>query len=269
MPRLNKTDWLLDSLIRPVTLFDNLPVMEEAIARFRIHDYVVHEFDCSGHESQEAMFNAVLRSVDIIKQGYTYKNIQAIQFWDLLRDIKIPEESGVVLAFKHFDNFHRRIPESGQQMLSSIAREHFYWLRHGLRLVVCVHSNERNLELEPLLTIRADWNKQATFTELADRRLAKSHKYFAAMKEVHEWLRSHVKSRLKMGTLNRALFDVTSTETVNALVDLDLDASEMIRLLQDYDFSPFEVSEEELKSGSQPRRAASLPILPTPEFGAE
>ena len=265
MPRINKTDWLLESLMGPIILFDNLPTMEEAIARFRRHDYVVHEFDCSQHQSQETMFNAVLHSIGCLREDHFYKNIQTIQFWDLLRDIKISEESGVVLAFKNFDDFYGRLPESGQQMLSSIAREHFYELRHGLRLITLAHSENRGLKLEPLLTIKAQWSKHTTFTEEADRRAAMLRKYLSAHKEARDWADSQIESMPRLA-VQKALLDVTGASSIDALLEMELDGAEMIRLLQDYDFTPYIVSEDKEKAarGEQRRRAASPSSAPEP-----
>lgn len=170
MSKMQETDWRLERLFRAVALFDQLHVLEEAMQRFRKHEWVAHEFDCKEYAAQEQLLSAVLQEMGILQPGYVYKNIKMIQFWDLLRGAQVPEKTGLVLAFKQLDAFRPEYPEFVQELLQSTAREHYYQIKRGLRFMTCVHFANRNIKLESLMSIEASWNEQPSFSEEADKK---------------------------------------------------------------------------------------------------
>lgn len=167
---MKQTDWRIEQLFQAVALFDQIHILDQAIERFRKHDWVVHEFDCATYANQEELMNDVLHKTEVFGSEHTYKNIKMIQFWDLLCEAHVPEETGLALAFKNFDSFKPKYPEFFDEFFSSLSLEHYARLKRGQRWMVCAHLNDRTIRFKPVLTVDASWNSQKGFDDEADRR---------------------------------------------------------------------------------------------------
>lgn len=139
--------------------------MEKALAFLRRFGWTVFEFDCRVYDSQERIYNAVLRALGNRPADYWYKDIQHIQFWDLLRDINVSMSVGINLAFKHVDDLNRTSPDCVQSLVQSIAGEHLYRLRRGQYLTACVHLQDPSITFEPRTVVTAEWNKTHHWTD--------------------------------------------------------------------------------------------------------
>lgn len=229
-----RTEFRIEQIFYPVVLFEELEVLDDALSYLRDRSYVAHEIDCRKLQTPEAIMNDVLRQMGILNADYTYENIKDIQFWDLLRGAEVPEDSGLILAFKYFSDFHSTYPEDAQAVLNSIAREHLHQMRRGRRFWVCAHCKDRTLKLEPVLTLQAAWNRQAWSAE----ELARSEKVGARLQARWE-ARAVLEKRfpaIGFREFDKALLEVTEARDFNALLDMDLSAEDIVRLLQHYNF---------------------------------
>lgn len=158
-----KDDWKTYQLFRygPVSLFYKSEVLQEAIEHLSERAYILPEFDCRDCESEAALFNAILLRLEIIKQEYV--GIRGIQFWDLLGEIKVPDESGVVLVLRHFDVFHRAFSSAAQGLLESVADYHYRKIWFGLRFKAFVQTDDPTLEIGFLKALTARWNDKEQF----------------------------------------------------------------------------------------------------------
>lgn len=238
---MKETDWRIERLFRAVALFDEIQVLEEAILRLKKHNWLVYEFNCEDYDSQEAFLNAILHRMGLMDLDYVYKNIRMIQFWDLFRNTQEPEESGVALVFKYFHAFEPQYPEFFQELLGVMAREHYYQLRHGSRFMACVHLADRSVKFEPIFTIQASWNEQSSFNEEADSKWEEIRRNLAALSEAKKWLNEHGYPELRSRTLNKALQQVTGATDSSTLLQMNLDALEIVRLLQEFDYGSLNV----------------------------
>ncbi|HEX8464032.1 MAG TPA: hypothetical protein VF627_05375 [Abditibacterium sp.] len=241
MSKIEKLDWRIERLFRAVALFDQLHVLEEAIQRFKKHNWTVHEFDCRSYSSTEEFLNAILQAMGIVRPGHVYKNIKMIQFWDLLRYVEMPEENGLALAFNYLNEFRPEYPEFFQELLSSIAREHHYQLKRGLRFMACAHLTDRDIKFETLYIIKAEWNEQPSFSEEADKKVEKLTNYIKEMAEARSWLQenSGFNSKHQKFNFEKALLYITGAINRDALIEMDLRSPDMIRLLQRLDLNDF------------------------------
>ncbi len=99
--------------------------------------------------------------------------------------------------------------------------------------------------------IRAQWNKREDFTEEADKRAARFQKHFESYKEARAWLNEQFGIELRNRNFFKALYEVTGATDGNNLIEMELDADQMIQLLQNYDFEQFNTPEgEQSKSDS-------------------
>ncbi len=151
-------EWQTYQLFRygPVSLFYKPPVLQEAIHLLQEQNYIIHQFDCRDYDSEAALFNAILLRLNIIEKDY--EGIKTVAFWDLLIEAKVPDESGLILVFTHFDVLHRNFPDCAQELLEIIAGYHYKWLWFGQRFKAFVQTDDPRIEFTPLGAHLPYWN---------------------------------------------------------------------------------------------------------------
>jgi RNAse (barnase) inhibitor barstar len=130
----------------PVTLYRSREVLAEHVAWLRQHSYAVHEFDCSGWSSEEDFHDAASQMLGF--PSYYGRNLDA--FNDCLCGIAVPEEGGIVLAFRSFDVLHRLLPKPAWHILDIVARWSRFFLLTGRRMMALVQSDDPGLRIEPV-----------------------------------------------------------------------------------------------------------------------
>jgi RNAse (barnase) inhibitor barstar len=130
----------------PVSLYRSRDVLQEHCCWLSRHGYRVHLLDCSGWRSEDDFHDAASRTLGF--PDYYGRNLDA--FNDCLCGIDIPEESGVVLAFRAFDVLHRLSPDRAWHILDIIARWSRFFLLIGKRLMALVQSDDADLRIKPV-----------------------------------------------------------------------------------------------------------------------
>jgi hypothetical protein len=235
MLEIKDMDWLLQLLLHPINLFEKIAVFDEAVDRFKRHGYISHEFDCRKFHSQEDILNAILHALGGVTPDYIYKNIQPIQFWDLLHIPEFGQERGALLAFSHFDTFYRLDPECGQELLDILAGRHYSELKRGNRLIICAHCEDRTLKLQPVLTIEAKWTSIDGFStdkDISRERFTKSMEWCT---EVGKQVEAEIGLQLRSIGVAMALNRMTETEDITRFPDTNLTIEEAVKLIKDYE----------------------------------
>lgn len=238
---MKPTAQILDMFFRAVALFNDLAAIEEAIKRFREEAWTVHEFDCAQFTSQESFLNDILHRTGSLESGHTYESINMLQFRDLLRGYDVPEDTGMLLAFKNLDSFPVGYPEFFQELLQTLACEHYRLLKsRGARFMVCAHIANRSKEFDPLYTIKAEWVTRTYFSKeseaIAELAIANAARHRNAMREAIARLEKDGKPYLSIQRLTEALRQVTGVTEPDALAAMNLEAVEIVRLTADFDF---------------------------------
>lgn len=262
-------EWKIERLFQPVVIFNELQVLVDAMSYLKERGYIVHEIDCRALQTPDAICNEVLQKLGNLPVDFSISYSSGMEFWSLVAP-DVPPESGMALAFKHFDDFHSASPGWAQTVASILARHHFALMRRGLRFMMAAHC-EHEIELEPLMTVSRRQNTQkwdAASVEKFERRLANRR----AMQAAHEEIARRFPG-LKRQTFDAALRDLTG-DSSTAPGMMDLSADDITRLLQGYDFDSAMRREREIERNRQALDAAYRilaerhPILPAPTFVA-
>ena len=162
MASFDETTWREEKeilrLFNPVTLFFDIRVLEEAVQRFKERQYVIYEFDCRDYELKlkgEILHDILLR-LGLVEETEEHPNF--MWFCDVLSEVEVPKESGLVLVFKHFDKFDDSFAETAQRMLQEAAKKHFQHLQFGLRFITLVQIDASLFHIEPIYVVKARWN---------------------------------------------------------------------------------------------------------------
>jgi RNAse (barnase) inhibitor barstar len=147
---------------RPETLSDDLKW-------FAANGYRITEFDAGGWKSEEQMHDT-LKS-ELAFPDYYGKNLDALNecIWD---DVVVPDEGGLVLAFRHFDHFARTVQidradgrNFAESVLNVFARAVRYHMLFGRRLIIVVQSDDPLIRFDNLAAVPADWNPREWLTQ--------------------------------------------------------------------------------------------------------
>ena len=87
---------------------------------------------------------------------YYGENLDA--FDDCIDDKYNERYKGLVLAFRHYDNFIEEDKEFGEAILDILACKSREWLVFGRKLIVLLQSDNPDLELSKLGGISPSWN---------------------------------------------------------------------------------------------------------------
>ena len=114
--------------------------------------YKVIRFDCSSWKSLQDCARDVSAKLDFQWQG----NLNALN--DLLSDIQIPFESGLIISFLGFEKLQKLEPDIAWPMLDMLANNARRHLLFGKRLICMVQVDEPRTSFEPVGAQRVNWN---------------------------------------------------------------------------------------------------------------
>jgi RNAse (barnase) inhibitor barstar len=137
-----------------ITLYYRPALLDEDIGWLQRHGYRVHQFDCSGWESDAAFHDAVSEALGF--PGYYGRNIHA--FNDCLCDIEVPDEGGCALVFRRYDHFASAEPEFAQAVLEDIQGNSRRLALWGKRLLAILQSDDPCLSFQPVGACSVMWN---------------------------------------------------------------------------------------------------------------
>ncbi|RYG65430.1 hypothetical protein EON80_17370, partial [bacterium] len=157
-PEAPGMDHLLQQLLNPVNLFEKLGSFEAATQRARRLGYRVYEFDCQAYRSEDDILKAVAQAFGGQSAPSVSGTTDPEQYWRSFQAPPPPQygaENAALIAFRDFDSFYRRAPNCAQGLLNVLAMRHYWDLKAGYRLLVCIHVREPafRLELGPALSL--------------------------------------------------------------------------------------------------------------------
>ncbi|RYG65429.1 hypothetical protein EON80_17365 [bacterium] len=192
-PIVPNMDRLMQQLLNPVNLFNKLDIFDEAVERAKRLDYKVYELDCRSYHSEKEILNAVSRTFGgngdfrYLKGKRDYE-----EYWVSYNPLPLPQygaENAALIAFREFDTFHRRDPECAQALLNVLAVRHYWDLKAGNRLLVCVHHQQPYFRVEPTLRIKVKSNTVPCFSKQADIEQEERDRELAWIDQVRDQLR--------------------------------------------------------------------------------
>ncbi len=160
-----KEDFKTYNLFRhgAITLFHDLAVLEETIAYLRERQYIVHEFDCPTYQSEGAFHHDILLRLGILNEPFKpLRQLRSGAFWDLLSSADVPDESGLILVFKHFDVLEQRFPDGALHVLEDVAYYNYRKLWFGKRFKAFVQTENDELQNHLLGARRIMLNNEET-----------------------------------------------------------------------------------------------------------
>lgn len=138
----------------PITLFFKTALLDEKLAWLREHQYKVAEVDCSGWKTEQHLHAAIADTLAF--PDYYGQNLDALN--DCLKDVEIPAESGLVLAFRRYDNLARIFHDLAFQVLDIIAYQSRNHLLFGRRFIILVQSDDPSLSFPSVGACPVTWN---------------------------------------------------------------------------------------------------------------
>jgi len=148
----------------PVALYRRMDIIEEDTRWFEGAGYRVNSFDASTWSTEEAFHTSVAFELNF--PGWYGRNLDA--FNDCMRDLEIPEDSGVVLQFLHFDVFAGKMPKFAWHVLDIVAGQSRNSMLLGLRLVALVQSDDPGSRFDGLCSSNAHWNPRERLKKSRD-----------------------------------------------------------------------------------------------------
>jgi RNAse (barnase) inhibitor barstar len=137
-----------------VTLYHKHSLLAQDVSCLQQFGYRVYALDAALWKAATD-FHAEAKRVLVFPEYYSANLASWI---DCLGEIDVPEESGVIIQFKHFDAFARTDPEFAHTLLDSIESASRRFLLVGRRLLALVQSDDPRIRFERIGAVPVNWN---------------------------------------------------------------------------------------------------------------
>jgi hypothetical protein len=149
---LNCLDWrLLQNGF--VNLYWRQNYLHEDVRHLRELGYKILQFDCSSWKTIQDCAQDLNSKLNIEWRG---NSMDALN--DLLADVDIPAENGLVLAFSKFDFFSKLQPRESWVVLDILASNGRWHLLFGRRLICMLQVDNSTFEFRPVGAQPVLWN---------------------------------------------------------------------------------------------------------------
>jgi RNAse (barnase) inhibitor barstar len=150
---VQRLDWKL--LERgAVALYYRSSVLAADLGWFRQQSYLIHELNASTWSTPDAFHADVQQALGF--PAYYARNLAS---WvDCLAELAVPDESGMVLAFRRYDAFAKAQPQLAQTVLDSLETTSRRFLLTGRRLLALVQSDDPRIRFERVGAMPVTWN---------------------------------------------------------------------------------------------------------------
>ena len=148
-----RLDW---QLLRngAVALYSSTRVLDEDTAWLSSHGYRVLKFRANEWTTGEAMHSALASALKF--PDYYGRNLNALN--DVLGDVEMPDEGGLVLVLTRFDAFAARDQELAWNLLDLFAKHSRVFALTGHRFLLFCQSNDPTLAVAPFGAHSLAWN---------------------------------------------------------------------------------------------------------------
>jgi RNAse (barnase) inhibitor barstar len=152
---LQRLDW---QLLRngPVSLYYRPNIIAHDIAWLTNHGYRIHRFDCRSWQTSTDMHLALATELGF--PDYYGHNLHALN--DCLSDLQIPDASGCVLVFLHYDQVTRHLPALAWPVLDILATQARSFLLFGQRLITLIQSDDPEICFDAVGACPIMWNSR-------------------------------------------------------------------------------------------------------------
>lgn len=137
-----------------VTLYHKASVLAQDVACLQQFGYRVYTLDA-------APWRSVADFHDEAKRQFAFPDYYSANLasWiDCLGDLEVPENSGVVIQFRHFDAFTKVDPQFAHTLLDSIESASRRFLLFGQRLLALLQSDDPRIRFERIGAVPVNWN---------------------------------------------------------------------------------------------------------------
>jgi RNAse (barnase) inhibitor barstar len=152
---MQRLDWVLLQN-GAITLYYSQEIFESDLAWLRWQEYQIHQFDCTHWQTEKNLHDAM--AAQFAFPAYYGCNLEALN--DCLSDLIIPNDSGRVIVFHHYDQFAERFPKTAWHVLDIIASQARSYLLFGLRLMALVQSDDPRIAFDSVGACPVMWNRR-------------------------------------------------------------------------------------------------------------
>jgi RNAse (barnase) inhibitor barstar len=148
-----RLDW---SLLQnsPIALYHSTGVLEEDIEWFKQDGYDVRSLDSERWESATSLLLALGTTLRFPE--HFGRTLDA--FNDCVSDLDVPQDGGFVLVLREFERVAASFPIEAHAILDILASNSRRFLLTGQRLIVLVHSNDPEIQFQPVGATPVLWN---------------------------------------------------------------------------------------------------------------
>ncbi len=148
-----RLDWTLMER-GAVALYHKPSILSADLAWFRQQKYVVRELEAAAWSTPQAFHADVKRVL-----GFPSHYAPNLMSWvDCLGELEVPDDGGLVIAFRGYDVFAKAQPQLAQTILDSIESTSRRFLLTGRRLLALVQSNDPRIRFERVGAMPVTWN---------------------------------------------------------------------------------------------------------------
>lgn len=143
-----------------VTLFWRQQILDETVAWLSDHGYQIVRFNAAHWSTEADLHRDIAAALGF--PGYYGRNLDALN--DCMRDVVTqdygwaPQTTGLVLVFSGYDAFTAHCPRPAHAVLDIMAEHSRSAALLGRRLMSLVHSNDPDIEFEPVGATPVMWN---------------------------------------------------------------------------------------------------------------
>ena len=157
----DRLDWKLFQS-GAIVLYYREEYLEEDAYWLVQHGYTLHKIDCNDSESFQQQMSSALHWSQLFGYEGWGGNLNALN--DGFRHLEIPADGGMAFCFRRFNLIKRENPKWAQGILDVIESHSRDYLLLGQRLLALVHSNNPQVNFDPVGARTVQWNPREWFT---------------------------------------------------------------------------------------------------------
>lgn len=139
-----------------ISLYHKEDILEEDIKWFAKHGYVISEINLQEVQTEEEFHSLIKQCLNF--PSYYGENLNALG--DCIFSLEISNESGLLLVFRNFDLFYKKMPSLAYNVLNILEINSRRLMLTDRRLITFAHSNKLDLDIPPIGACSVMWNNR-------------------------------------------------------------------------------------------------------------